>query len=872
MKIMVIDGNSILNRAFYGIKLLSNKEGLYTNAVYGFLSTYFKLLDEENPDRVIVCFDVKAKTFRHNMYEGYKAQRKGMPDELAIQLPLMKDVLAKMGVFCTEKEGYEADDLIGTMSVKIAEQQGECVIVTGDKDSLQLVNDNVRVKLVSTRMGTTTTTNYTPEVFFEKYGFEPRKIIDLKALMGDASDNIPGVAGVGEKTAMTLIQTLQSLDGVYSDIDNSIIKKGMRQKLIDGKDSAYLSYDLATINTQSPLDFDPMLMQDLEIDKVALYDLMVRLEFKNFIAKLGLSADDTENTPKFKLADTECITLTNGDDIRELFISSYQEIPLYAQANLSSISFYLNNIAYVIHLQDYDINTRSSMLKEIFGNGSTFITYDAKAIARKLSALNIDTTNIVFDIELAEYLLNPTDSTRDLDKLIFRYLGLEITHEQSQISLFELRDNKADIEHLLCINELYKIVKEKLEQQKLLTLYTEIEHPLIFVLADMEVCGIKVDKEELTAFSKMLDTHIISLEHKIFELSGEMFNINSPKQLGELLFEKLKLPIIKKTKTGYSTNVEVLEKLIDKHEIIPYIMEFRTYSKLKSTYADGLLKVIDENDGRIHTSFKQTVTATGRLSSTEPNLQNIPVRTKLGREIRKMFIADDGYVLVDADYSQIELRVLAHIANDEQMIKAFNENQDIHAITASEVLKIPLSEVTSAMRSSAKAVNFGIVYGISDFALSQDIGVTRKEAGQYIANYLEHYSGIRKYMEDIKEFARVKGYVKSMFGRKRTLTEINAKNFNLRSMAERMALNTPIQATAADIIKIAMIKVHAKIKELGLKSRLILQVHDELIIETTIDEVDVVKKMLCDEMENVTKLSVPLLAEAVSGNSWYDTK
>ncbi len=871
MKIMVIDGNSILNRAFYGVRLLTNHEGLPTNAVYGFLAALFKLRDAEKPDRTIVCFDVKGKTFRHEKFDTYKATRKGMPDELAVQLPVVKDVLDKMGITRAELQGYEADDLLGTISRKAEENGDSCVIVTGDRDSLQLIGRGTTVSLVTSKMGYE---NYDTRKFEEKYGFGPEKLIDLKALMGDSSDNISGVPGVGEKTAMQLLHDFGSLDGIYENLSDERIKKGVRTKLENGEQAAKDSYWLATIDRSAPLQLDVSNIPEETEDKEGLYKLLAKLEFKSFITRLGLSGESA----KRELPEVRAIRVSGLNEALTLFDSMSDEVPAIIPETLGALCFLKDCTANVLFGDDFGIDW-DTVLRRVFDGTLKLVLHDAKPVAAALIEKGIEPKGIVFDTCLAAYLLDPTQTGYELPKVSLAYLNTELPEldldDPASVSPLGGQDDamNACASHVSAISAIYDETKEKLEILGMHELYYSIELPLMRVLAEMEVAGCAVEPGQLREFGKKLDLRINELSKDIYKYANGEFNINSPKQLGEVLFEKLGLPVQKKTKTGYSTNVEVLEKLADKHEIIPAILEYRQLTKLKGTYVDGLLKVISPKDGRIHTHFQQTVTATGRLSSTEPNLQNIPVRTELGREMRKMFVAGgEGLVLVDADYSQIELRVLAHISGDAHMISAFNSGEDIHSSTAAKVYHVPLEEVTPQMRSSCKAVNFGIVYGISDFSLSQDIGVSRKEAGEFINAYFESYPGVRKYMELSKESAKEKGYSETLLGRRRSLPELKSRNFNTRSFGERVAMNTPIQGTAADIIKIAMLRVWNRLKKENLKSRLILQVHDELILESPIEEQEYAEKLLKEEMESAFKMDAPLVAEAKSGHSWYDTK
>ena len=880
-KLMVIDGNSIINRAFYGIRMLTTRDGTPTNAVYGFLNILLKLVEEETPQALCVTFDRKAPTFRHLAYEGYKAQRKGMPEELAAQLPLMKDVLDAMNIPRYELDGWEADDIIGTISVKDAAAGWETVIVTGDKDSLQLVTDATRVKLVTTRMGQTTTREMTPDAFREAYGFDPIHIIDLKALMGDASDNIPGVKGIGEKTAMDLIQRYTSVEEIYKDLDALEVKPAVRKKLTEGVEQARLSYELATIHTDAPIDFTPEDAVRKGYNEPALYDLLLKLEFSKLIDRLGLKAPQGEVQAEETFTGT-CTSEEVTDRARaEELLAIWRQ-----QESVDVLALPTLDVVVVEHwesetdshaalLMASKLEGYNEILKALFAADIRKNTHDVKTLLSRLLAEGIEGEGFVFDTALAAYLLSPTDGSYELEKLDVTYFNHEAAKAKETYlapdAFTPLADTTAVLgaflSHCALIGALKEVMAPRLEELGMHTLYYELELPLCPVLARMEQEGFLVDRKALTEFGQMLEGRIAADQAAIYELAGETFNINSTQQFGKILFEKLGLPPVKKTKTGYSTNAEVLEKLRDKHPIVDAVLDYRQLTKLKSTYVDGLTKVIAP-DGRIHTSFQNTVTATGRLSSTEPNLQNIPIRTELGAELRKMFVAGPGHVLVDADYSQIELRLLAHIAGDEHMIAAFRSGEDIHTVTASQVFGVPAELVTHEMRRRAKAVNFGIVYGISDFSLSQDIGVTRREAKEYMERYFETYSGVRAYMTQVVEDAREKGYVSTIMGRRRWLPELKSSNFNTRSFGERVALNAPIQGTAADLIKKAMIRVDARLRAEGLEARLVLQVHDELIVECPEEEADRVCALLTEEMEGVARLAVPLTAEAHSGQSW----
>lgn len=844
MKLLILDGNSVINRAYFGVKPLTTREGLFTNAIYGFLNILERLEKEEQPEAVCVAFDLHGPTFRHLKYDGYKATRHGMPEELAVQMPVMKAVLRAMNIPIYECQGWEADDVIGTVA-KICSNNGwECVVATGDRDSLQLIDENVHIKLVITKAGQTNATLYTEEKFREEYGFEPKKLIDLKALMGDASDNIPGVAGVGPKTATELLQKFGSLDGVYANLQDSSIRPKLREKLEKDRENAYLSYELATIVAEAPIDFEPKDAIIQPYNKPELYALFQKLEFVKLIDKYGLrgaaaSAVRPTQTSFAPLIKTEqlpsegmsCAVYLAGDGTIGLAWEQgvYALTPMEAQMN-----------------------------GDFLAGRKNCICHDIKTTMHRLDEMGLSFPSFAFDTALAAYDLNPSQSDYSVSKLATTFLGVSVEDE----------DAAACAEALWHLRE---VLENELEKQGMKQLYETIELPLCGVLYRMEKVGVAIDRQQLEQFSQMLTRRIDDCEKLIYGYADGSFNINSTKQLGELLFDKLGLPPVKKTKTGYSTNADVLEKLKQKHPIIPAIMDYRMLTKLKSTYADGLMRVVCD-DGRIRTTFQNLVTATGRLSSTDPNLQNIPVRTDLGAEIRKMFVPKPGCVLVDADYSQIELRVLAHIADDQVMQQAFQTGQDIHTVTAAQVFGVPVEQVTALQRRHAKAVNFGIVYGISEFSLSEDIGVSRYEAKEYIENYLSNYSGVRRYMKQVVADAREKGYTRTLYGRRRYIPELTSSNFNIRQGAERIALNTPIQGTAADLIKMAMIRVDRALRESYPQANLLLQVHDELIVECPEEIAPEVAALVSWEMENIARLNVPLTAEAKIGKSWYEAK
>ena len=879
MKLMVLDGNSILNRAYYGIRPLSTREGLYTHAVYGFITTLQRLLDEENPEALCVTFDRREPTFRHRADADYKAQRKPMPPELAMQLPVMKQVLSAMSVPCYELAGYEADDLIGTISRKCQAAGWDCVIVTGDKDSLQLITDRTKVKLVSTRMGQTTTKDMTPETFREQYGFDPIHMIDLKALMGDTSDNIPGVPGVGEKTAMALVQEYGAIDEIYRLLPDLHAKPAAIRKLTEGEESARHSYWLATIVTDAPLDFDPAenLRQPFRPE---LYDLFLRLEFQKLIDKYHLRPHQ-ETAEKPEVTAT-VVPVRTEDQARDLLAQWRQAeaVTVYAMPDLSALSVQWDageNASWAAELWTGDYQGDwQALLAALFAADIPKVSHNVKDLMRTLLDAGLPAEGFVFDTALAAYLLDATAGKYDLPRLFVAYFNQELpkpVHLEPD-AFSPLGDQAAAWAALhsygAAIEALHGVLLPRLREQGMEKLYFDVELPLCRVLADMERSGFLVDGGALARFGADLSDTIDRLEQRIYAAAGQQFNINSPKQLGKVLFEDLGLPHGKKTKTGWSTNADVLEKLKD-HPLVADVLTYRQYAKLKSTYADGLLKVIDP-DGRIRTSFQMTVTATGRLSSTEPNLQNIPTRTELGSKMREMFVAAPGHVLVDADYSQIELRLLAHISGDTAMQQAFLSGEDFHTVTAARVFHVPQDQVTHQMRSRAKAVNFGIVYGISAFSLSQDIGVTVQEAKEYMDRYFATYTGVKQYMTDVVDKAREQGYVETLWHRRRALPELKSSNFNMRSFGERVALNMPIQGTAADIIKLAMVRVHSRLAREGLAARLIMQVHDELIVECSEEEAPRVEALLQQEMQGVAELSVPLLAEAHTGRNWLAAK
>ena len=879
MKLLVIDGNSIINRGFYGIRLLSTKDGMYTNALVGFLNILFHHTEHEHPDGIVVAFDLKDPTFRHKMYDGYKAQRKGMPPELAMQMPVMKEILEGMNIPYLELSGYEADDIIGTVS-RVCDASGvECLIATGDKDDLQLASKNTRILLTTTRMGKTETVSYDSDAVKEKYHVTPGEFIDVKALMGDPSDNIPGVPGVGEKTAFSLIESYGSIEYIYEHLDEIELKNSVREKLLSGKDMAFLSKKLATIDRFVPMEIDPEAYRLNEYNTEVLLPLFQKLEFHNYIKKLDLVAPGAVSVTRMP---TVLLEEFAQIDRAKAHISSAGKVYLkvFAEEKEISAMFLSDGETGWVFLPDafHPVSDWKDVLEN---EGIQKLVTDSKEAIRCMDREGIALSGIQFDFVLAGYLLNPAAGSYEISSLGNDW-GLAIRSEEAVFGKGKTRiaPNVIATEELLsyaaellpAMVELYPKLETRLSELGQTALYNEIELPLAQVLADMEKQGFYVNRKELEVFSEVLRKAIEELEQKIYALAGEEFNIQSTKQLGTVLFEKLELPPVKKTKTGYSTNAEVLEKLAGKHPIIDLILEYRQLTKLKSTYADGLLAAIAP-DGKIHSVFNQTVTTTGRISSTEPNLQNIPVRLELGREVRKMFSAkaEDG-ILVGADYSQIELRVLAHMANDPVMIEAFCGEEDFHRQTAAQVFGVPVEEVTAKMRSAAKAVNFGIVYGIGAFSLAQDIHVSVKEAKAYMESYLARYTGVKEYMAHVVEEAKKNGYVTTLYGRRRYVPELSSNNHMLRAFGERVALNAPIQGTAADIIKIAMVRVYQALKEKTAESHLVLQVHDELIVETVPAERETVERILKEEMEHAASLSVPLTVNVSAGKTWYDTK
>lgn len=873
-KLLLVDGNSILNRAFYGLPDLTTKDGRHTNAVLGFLNIILKVIDEEQATHLCVAFDVKHPTFRHEMYPEYKGTRKGMPDELREQLPLIKQVLTAMNITMIEKPGYEADDILGTLS-RIADASNYGVtLLSGDRDLLQLATDKIKVKLPKTKAGKTIIEEYYSDNVKETYGVDPITFIDMKGLMGDTSDNIPGVPKIGEKTAQKLLVDYGSLDGIYNNIDSMKASK-MKDNLIEFKEQAYMSKELATIKLDCELNIDLEQAELKDMFNSTTFNLFTELEFKSLLKRF-----EDENMNKSLYFTTEVIE--EFDAYKKLM----QDIRLGSKFGFSliegdnglvgaSVCYEVDKVYFIPFMNFVTEDMVINDIKAIMDSNCNCSLLDVKSHLRYMDLKK----EYVFDCSLAAYLLNPIKNSYGYDTIANDYLGYTISSAKdligkAEINLFSVTEANI-LKHIsymslipfLSMEQLYN----KLVDKNMDNLYFNVELPCLFVLYDMEKFGIKVDKDSLISFGTKLDNNIEKLVSDIYLLAGKEFNINSTKQLGEVLFEDLGLKSGKKTKTGYSTSVEVLEKLADSHPIIPLILEYRTLTKLSSTYVAGMLPYIKE-DGRIHGKFNQTVTATGRISSTDPNLQNIPTRTELGREIRKVFVPEDGYIFLDADYSQIELRVLAHFSEDETLINAYNKDSDIHAITASEVFDVPMEKVDGLLRRRAKAVNFGIVYGISSFGLGQDLDISRKEAEMYINKYFETYKGVKNYLDKAVSDAKKLGYSVTLFGRRRPIPELTSSNFMTRSFGERVAMNSPIQGTAADIIKIAMINVDSALKRMCLKSRLILQVHDELIIETAIDEKDKVLEILVDEMIKAAQLRVKLVVDVNEGYSWYDAK
>ncbi|MBQ3124851.1 MAG: DNA polymerase I [Clostridia bacterium] len=878
-KILILDSNSIINRAFYGIRTLNAPDGTPTNAIYGFLNILTKLISEHKPDCILAAFDLKAPTFRHKIYSEYKANRHAMPDELAAQLPVMKDILSQMNIPILQLEGYEADDIIGTVSRMCEEKKMECFIATGDRDDLQLAGGGTTVILASTKSGQSITELYDETAVFEKYGVKPEEFIDMKALMGDSSDNIPGVKGIGEKTASKLISQFSTIENMYENIDEANVSEKIKNSLITEKETAFLSKTLATIDKYVPIEIDlenSEFSEDSSTYSPDLYTLLMHLGLKSTIKKFGLTASQNTETALngefFSERTSECIA--SRSEFVKLVSQLGNKLAVYIKTTdgtLSNIAFSDGKKAYCASSQITDNSLLGDLSPILSDEAIKKYVYDIKPAIVDLNGI-VEINGISFDAQLGAYLINPSKST-DLEYTAAEYLGVYLdSNEVAQMSLFDDAPDDKDAKYAHIIFALSEFMKEKIEENNQHTLYYDVELPLVRVLADMQIEGFRVDADELTKFGNFLQDNIRNFEKEIYALAGEEFNINSPKQLGEILFGKLGLKGGKKTKTGYSTNASVLEKLAPDNEIVRIVLEYRTYQKLKSTYCDGLSTLINPDTQRIHSVFHQTGTVTGRLSSSEPNMQNIPTRTELGRELRKMFTAKDGCVLIDADYSQIELRVLAHLAQDEAMIDAFRSGEDIHAVTASKILNVPIDELTKDQRNSAKAINFGIVYGMSEYTLSQDLGISFKEAKNYMNEYFNKYANVRQYLDFLKKFAHENGYVKTLMNRIRYITELSSPQAMVRAFGERAAMNTPVQGSAADIMKCAMVRVYNKLTSENLKAKIILQVHDELIIETPLDEVETVKAILKTEMENAVTLDVPLVVDMETGRSWYDAK
>ena len=868
-KIVLIDGHSILNRAFYGVPDLTNSEGLHTNAIYGFLNIMFKILEEEKPEYLTVAFDVHAPTFRHEMYPEYKGTRKPMLDELRQQVPVIKEVLQAMGVKIVEQAGLEADDLLGTISKRCEKQGMDVAIISGDRDLLQLATEKIKIRIPKTKQGKTEVEDYYANDVKARYEVTPKEFIDLKALMGDSSDNIPGVPSIGEKTATKIIVEYGSIENAYEHVCE--LKPPRAAKALEEHyDMAQMSKVLATINVDADIDYN---MEEARLGNLYTEEAYVyfgRLQFKNLLSRFAVAGPANKIEDNFKI-------ISNKKDADAIFakarkqqvvgISFYKDIqnvlPLFAlDAGLTGVGIAFGTEDIYVITTDHGI-TENYLLQEITELSKyvrTLSMFHVKDVLKYIENVRQDTC---FDAIVAAYLLNPLKNDYEFSDVAREQLDIliDVKKDSTQLAFYEAYTAYAS----------QRLLTEKLKEAKMDELFFEIEMPLVFTLYQMEKNGVKVEAPALRVYGEQLGARIVELEKEIYELAGEEFNINSPKQLGVILFEKMELPHGKKTKTGYSTSADVLEKLAPDYPIVSQILEYRQLTKLKSTYADGLANYI-QMDGRIHGKFNQTITATGRISSTEPNLQNIPVRMELGRLIRKVFVPEEGYVFVDADYSQIELRILAHCSGDEQLITAYKEARDIHRMTASQVFHITFDEVTDLQRRNAKAVNFGIVYGISSFGLSQDLSITKKEAAQYIENYFNTYPGIKKFLDDAVESGKEKGYVTTLFGRRRPIPELSSGNFMQRSFGERVAMNSPIQGTAADIMKIAMINVQKRLTEANMKSRLVLQVHDELLIEAHESEVEQVKEILAYEMEHAAQLSVPLDVDMHTGENWYEAK
>ncbi len=878
-KLVLIDGNSIVNRAFYGLPDLTTTDGKHTNGILGFFNILLKLLEEEKPQYVAVAFDLKHPTFRHELFSEYKGTRKGMPGELAQQIPVLKELLDACGILRLEKVGYEADDILGTLAKKGKKDGLEVSLVSGDRDLLQIAEDDIKIRIPKTKRTGTEIEDYYAKDVVEKYGLQPEQIVDLKGLMGDASDNIPGVTGIGEKTAIKLLSKFETVENVIAHIDEVTPNK-VKENLQKEKEIALLSKQLATIKTDCELEFSYEMAKLGNIFTKEAYQILKQLEMKSLVSKFTLS--ETEMVETIEISD-EFLRVEGLNGVDSLFATLKKE-PIIAmnaviqEEKLLGFMFATEKNAYYVGVAGFVTEQfLCDKINTLAEQGVKIALFEAKQVARYFSD---KAREQLFDLKIAGYLLNPLKDSYVAVDIARDYLNVTIPSVEDILGKQQLADaieeEKEEAFRLLARNTRVtflgrEVLEQKLEEEGMKQLFFELEMPLVFLLYEMQMEGIKVNKEELVLYGKKLQESIEVLEAEIYKMAGETFNINSPKQLGVILFEKLKLPVVKKTKTGYSTDAETLEKIKLEDPIIEKILEYRTLAKLKSTYADGL-DVFICADGRIHTKFHQTITATGRLSSAEPNLQNIPVRLELGRQIRKLFIPKEGCVFVDADYSQIELRILAHLSEDESLIKAYQEEQDIHRMTASKVFHIPFEEVTLAQRSNAKAVNFGIVYGISSFGLGQDLNITRKEAEAYINQYFEAYPNLKKYLDNLVVSAKETGYITTLYGRKRPIPEIKSSNFMQRSFGERIAMNSPIQGTAADIMKIAMLRVKKALKEQGLKTKILLQIHDELLLEAPKEEAEQVAKLLKEEMMAAATLHVPLSVEVKIGENWYETK
>ena len=902
-KFVLIDGNSIMNRAFYGImgsKMLMTKEGTYTNAVYGFLAILFKLLEDVQPDYMAVAFDLKAPTARHKLYEGYKATRKGMPEELAMQMPIIKEILHAMHIDIIEKEGYEADDVLGTLSCYGEKQGWEVTILSGDRDTFQLATDHVTIRIPRTKGGKTETEEYNREKIIETYGIEPKQLIEVKGLQGDTSDNIPGVPGIGEKTALSLIQKYGSIENLYQKLEagEDDLKGKQREKIQDNKELAFLSKTLGTINLEVPIEDTLENFKVEEWDKPKVLELFKELNFNRYIDRFSLRGENVAKSKSIENKEWQVEEISVPEMLEILQQEKQMLFYFRTEKDLQEEKIIKEKI---VAISIFQASTQKAYYfplqeeNEIQGFKTVLEDKEIKKIGINLTKayillkqVDINLVGITYDVSIAAYILNPTNNKLEIENLAIQYLETDLQEmlggekeEQKQMTLFDTtsqeinkhKENKnEDTLYVYTIYQLQEKTKKELEKINAIKLFQEIDMPTVEVLSNMQWNGMYVDKEELEAFGKELTERLELLTKTIYEMAGEEFNINSTKQLGEILFEKMKLPVIKKTKNGYSTDVDVLEKLRREDPIIGKLLEYRQLMKLNSTYVEGLKPYINPKTKRIHSFFHQTITATGRISSTEPNLQNIPTRFELGKRVRKIFKPQSGKVYIDADYSQIELRVLAHISEDEHMIQAFQEGEDIHKQAASKVFKTPIDEVTKEQRSDAKAVNFGIVYGISDFGLGEQLGISRKKAKQYIDEYLEQYAGIKAFMENITEKAKEQGYVETLFHRRRYIPELKSSNYMVRQFGARAAMNTPIQGTAADIMKIAMIKVYEELQRQNLQTKIVLQVHDEMMLEAPEEEKEQAKQIVKQAMESAISLKVPLIADIEEAQNWYDCK